>query len=152
MKSATLELPTKKCREIAETCAGFSIRRAARVIANLYDEALAPSGLKGTQFSLLNALALIETATIGQLADRLLLDRTTLTRNLKPLEQKGLISMTRGSDPRTKGLSLTAKGATTLQSALPLWEQAQSAVEAILGRTKLARLRADLKTLEKLAP
>ncbi|MGB5620503.1 MAG: helix-turn-helix domain-containing protein, partial [Desulfobacterales bacterium] len=78
------------CRKVADTCMGIRVRRVSRVVGNHYDEHLKPVGLKGTQFTLLNAINLYPSSTISRLADLMLLDRTTLNRNLKPLEREGL--------------------------------------------------------------
>lgn len=113
------------CGKVAESCMGMRVRRAARVVANHYDKHLKPTGLKGTQFTLLNTIFMNPAASIGQLADVLGLDRTTLNRNLKPLEGKGLISSGSGKDPRTRTLKLTNAGTKMLQNALPYWLEAQ---------------------------
>jgi DNA-binding MarR family transcriptional regulator len=144
------EIPMAKCQEVAKHCAGFSVRRAARAVANLYDEVLAPCGLRGTQFTLLNAIAVAGRPTITRLADLLLMDRTTLTRNLKPLAQQGLVRISSGQDRRAKDLTLTPAGVKTMRRALPLWEKAQHTVETRLGQARLARLRNDLSELEQL--
>lgn len=143
-------IPMTKCQEVAKHCAGFSVRRAARAVANLYDEVLAPCGLKGTQFTLLNAIAVAGRPTITRLAELLLMDRTTLTRNLKPLAQQGLVRITGGEDRRAKDLMLTPEGVKTIRRALPLWQKAQHTVETRLGQKRLTRLRNDLRKLEQL--
>jgi DNA-binding MarR family transcriptional regulator len=123
------------CRKVSDTCLGARVRRAARTVGNHYDEHLKPAGLKGTQFTLLTALYLNPEATISRVAGFLLLDRTTLNRNLKPLEREGLIESGSGKDLRTRTLKLTVKGVDALQQALPLWLEAQSAaVESLGGR------------------
>ena len=129
---------------------GMRVRRAARVVANHYDKHLKPTGLKGTQFTLLNTIFMNPATNIGKLADVLGLDRTTLNRNLKPLERKGLIRSGSGKDPRTRTLKLTKEGTKILQNALPHWLEAQSGVlETVDHRIK--RLMDDLSELEKLA-
>lgn len=137
------------CRKVADSCMGMRVRRSARVVGNYYDGHLKPAGLKGTQFTLLNAIYLYPAITIGQLAERLLLDRTTLNRNLKPLERQQLIRSSSGDDQRTRTLELTPKGTDTLQLALPLWLEAQSGMVEVLGR-RIKRLTDDLRELEKL--
>lgn len=127
------------------------MRRAARAVANHYDDVLAPSGLKGTQFTLLNAIVLADSPTITELAQLLLLDRTTLSRNLKPLQQQGLVRLTTGKDARARALALSTQGSQALQKALPLWDKAQASVEQLLGKARLRNLQSDLRTLEKLA-
>jgi DNA-binding MarR family transcriptional regulator len=98
---------------------------------------------------LLNAIFLNPSITITQLADLLLLNRTTLNRNLKPLERQGLISTNPGEDQRTRILKLTQEGRSILQQALPLWLEAQSGVVDTLG-IRIQRLAEDLSQLEKL--
>ena len=129
---------------------GTRVRRAARVVANHYDKHLKPSGLKGTQFTLLNTIFMNPAVNIGKLANILGLDRTTLNRNLKPLEKKGLIRSGSGKDPRTRTLKLTKEGTKILQDGLPYWLEAQSCVmETVEHRIK--RLMDDVRELEKLA-
>lgn len=142
--------PISKCEEVAQRCAGFGIRRAARAVANLYDQALAPCGLKGTQFTLLNAIATAGRPTITQLADLLLMDRTTLTRNLQPLARQGLVRITSSRDRRARDVALTPEGLKSVRRALPLWEKAQCIVETRFGHKRLTRLRDDLSELEQL--
>ena len=128
---------------------GTRVRRTARVVGNYYDMHLKSAGLKGTQFTLLNAIFLNPSITITQLADLLLLNRTTLNRNLKPLERQGLVRTSSGKDQRTRVLNLTQEGRNILQSALPLWLEAQSGVVETLG-IRIQRLTEDLSQLEKL--
>lgn len=144
-------LPRDKCRTVARSCMGFSIRKAARAVAQVYDEALLPSGLRGTQFSLLNAIALMGSPSINQLADTLVMDRTTLTRNLNPLVTQGLINIVTGVDRRTRAVTLLAKGRKVLAKALPLWDQAQSRLTQGLGSTRTKRLLVDLGEVVQLA-
>jgi len=138
------------CGKVADSCMGMRVRRAARVVANHYDKHMKPSGLKGTQFTLLNTIFMNPAANIGKLADILGLDRTTLNRNLKPLERKGLIRSGSGKDPRTRTLALTTEGTRILQNALPYWLEAQSGVMETVDH-RIKRLMDDLSELEKLA-
>jgi DNA-binding MarR family transcriptional regulator len=137
------------CGKVADSCMGMRVRRAARVVANHYDKHLKPAGLKGTQFTLLNTIFMNPAASIGQLAEVLGLDRTTLNRNLKPLEGKGLIRSGSGKDPRTRTLKLTNEGTKILQRALPYWLEAQSGVLETLDH-RIKRLMDDLSEIEKL--
>ena len=138
------------CGKVADSCMGMRVRRAARVVANHYDKHLKPTGLKGTQFTLLNTIFMNPAANIGKLADILGLDRTTLNRNLKPLERKGWIRSGSGKDPRTRTLKLTKEGTRILQNALPYWLEAQSGVMETVDH-RIKRLMGDLRELEKLA-
>jgi DNA-binding MarR family transcriptional regulator len=106
-------------------CTSFNLRKAARVVTHLYDEMLKPSGLRSTQYSLLIVLSMGEAETISNLANTLVMDRTTLTRNLKPLQSQGWIKRVPGEDRRTRTWTITNAGRKVLAEALPLWQKAQ---------------------------
>src|SRR5215207_10827262 len=89
-------------------CACFNVRKSARAVTQLYDDILRPSGLRVTQFSLLTVVRLLGRATIGGLADAAVMDRTTLTQNLKLLSRAGLIVIRQGDDARVREVTLTA--------------------------------------------
>jgi DNA-binding MarR family transcriptional regulator len=133
MKSQPEELDPGRLREVEATCACFNLRKASRAVTQIFDEVLEPSGLQITQFTLLLAVAAVGTATMVPLAQGLVMDRTTLTRNLKPLERLGLVEVKPGRDRRTRVVTLTPAGQTALAKALPLWEQAQAIVQERLG-------------------
>ena len=116
---------------IACTCA--SLRRATRVVTRAYDEALRPSGLTASQFTVLATLAKRGALPVSRLAEALVMDRTTLTRNLKPLERDGLIAIKPDDDQRVRQVLLTAAGRRRYEEALPHWRQAQSKVLDGLG-------------------
>ena len=149
MNSGNKDRLSRICRKVENSCMGQRVRRAARIVGNYYDVHLKSAGLKGTQFTLLNAIFLNPSITITQLADLLLLNRTTLNRNLKPLERQGLILTSPGKDQRTRVLRLTQEGRSILQRALPLWLEAQSGVVETLD-IRIQRLTEDLNKLEKL--
>ncbi|MBD2308505.1 winged helix-turn-helix transcriptional regulator [Chroococcidiopsis sp. FACHB-1243] len=119
---------------VANTCTCFNLRKATRVVTQFFDEQLKPSGLLITQFTILVAIAQAGSGTINDLADLLVMDRTTLTRNLKPLEREGFVAIQPGEDRRIRVVSLTAKGRNALAVALPLWERAQTSVINGLGQ------------------
>jgi DNA-binding MarR family transcriptional regulator len=122
--------------QVVSTCACFNLRKASRVITQYFDEILKPSGLLITQFTILVAVKIAQSATINELAQRLGMDRTTLTRNLKPLEREGWLKSEPGQDQRTRVVSLTTDGDVILAKALPLWRQAQNNVEETLGQQR----------------
>jgi DNA-binding MarR family transcriptional regulator len=122
--------------EAVSHCTMANLRKASRAVTQAYDAALAPSGLRGTQFTLLAAAALLEEATVTQLAEFLVADRTTLTRNLAPLEKAGLLRLHVGRDRRWRVVSLTGRGRERLAFALPLWRQAQTRTVRALGKRK----------------
>lgn len=127
-------LPDRERRlTIARTCTYFNVRRATRVLGDVFDEALRPHGLRGTQFSLLVTISLTPTPTVGVLAEVLAADRTTLTRTLAPLERDGLVASERGEDRRQRRLRLTPRGQARLAAAVPAWDRAQAWVMERLG-------------------
>jgi len=143
--------PTEHDRieHLARTCAGINLRRASRAVSNYYDSVLlAACGLRATQIPTLVALYLAGPLTIHEIAVKLGLDRTTLTRNLRLLEKGGLIKMEPGQDQRTRVAALTKHGKSALLKALPVWEEAQAHVVNGLGE---ARFRALLTQLSDVA-
>jgi DNA-binding MarR family transcriptional regulator len=136
--------------EAARRCVASNIRRTDRVITQFYDAIMAPSGLTSPQFGLLAVLAEAAPVTIHQLAEALIMDRTTLTRNLEPLTKQRLVSIEEGEDRRTRIVRLTAEGEQTLRRAWPLWEEAQARIEQVLGRERVAALLAELTAVRDL--
>ena len=134
--------------EIEATCACSNVRKAARTVTQLFDEMLQPTGLRSTQFTLLVAVARLREAPVTQLAEALVMDRTTLARNLKPLESLGLLTVEAGTDRRRHLVRLTERGRQALARALPYWEQAQHQVVTRLGQEQWHALRASLKATE----
>jgi len=127
-------------------CTCFNLRKATRVVTQLFDDAMQPTGLRATQFTLLAAISATGAIAISQLSKVLVMDRTTLTRNLKPLETKRLVKIVPGEDRRTRTLTLTDKGRKTLEKSLPLWRQAQSEV---IERLTFKRWKDLLKHLDQ---
>ena len=118
---------------VRENCACLRARMAARKLTRIYDKALKPTGLRITQFTLLIAVKDGRAKSVSALADLLAMERTTLLRNLKVLEEAGLVSSEPSGEGRALSLKLTASGKTRLHEALPHWQTAQRAVEAELG-------------------
>ena len=121
-------LDADKAKVLAEEaldCVSFRLRRAARMVAKRYDDALRPVGLRNTQFSVLGALAYLGETGIGELAIQMATDGTTLTRNLDVLVRRGLIENVPAEDGRVRRVRLTSLGQETLEEALPLWRAAQ---------------------------
>jgi DNA-binding MarR family transcriptional regulator len=104
-----------------------------RAVTQLYDDALRPSGVRATQFSILATIASKVEANLKQLEDALAIDQTTLTRSLNLLERDGLIERVSHPDRRIKSMRLTAKGRRALEIAQPLWAQAQQKVLREIG-------------------
>lgn len=138
---------TRLSRLAAGECLNFNLRKADRAVSQVYDKALAGSGLKSTQFMLLNGVALSGGASISTLAEAMVMDRTTLTRNLAPLERDGLIAIVPGADRRTRAVEITAKGRARLESTLPLWHAAQRRLTRALGTANADRLLEQLRSV-----
>ncbi len=125
-------------------CTCTNLRQAARMMTQAYDAALQPSGLKATQFTLLATLDGLGEAPLTQLADALVMDRTTLTRNLKPLVRRGLIRIAHAEDQRIRNISLTKAGRRAFEDARPHWAQAQSRIVKSLGQERWSGFLGDL--------
>jgi DNA-binding MarR family transcriptional regulator len=135
-----------------QICGCFNLRRAARAVTRLYDQALEPGGLRSTGMV---ALAVVEAEgelTLPQLAQRLGVDRSTLTRNLAPLKRDGLLDVARHGIARTSTARLTTEGRATLKRCLPLWRQAQDRFEAMLGTGQWAQLLKGLDAITRSMP
>ena len=139
------QLDLKGAREIGEGCLANRMRRADRAVMHYYDNALRPFGLKMTQFTLLVALRLRAPVTIQDLAKALVMDRTTLTRNLAALARQDLARIAPGDDRRTRVAELTAAGHAVLARAFPAWRKAQARVRRKLGAERSDRLARSLR-------
>jgi DNA-binding MarR family transcriptional regulator len=128
-------------------CVHGNFRMFTRILTQYYDARLAPAGILITQFMLLSAIDHMEQAQITPLADMLLMDRTTLTRNLKVLEKKGWIEIQAGTDQRTRIVQLRDDGKAIMSRAYPLWIKTQTEVEAKLGSEYWDTIRNDLHEL-----
>ena len=135
----------------AVPCVGFNTRRATRIVTQYYDKALAPAGLRSTQYSMLSLLSMMGEAPMQEVAYVLAMDRTTLTRNLNPLLRKGLVKVKVGSDRRSRPLTLTPKGQSTLEKALPYWERAQSRIVDAIGADKWDSMMRGLHQISMIA-
>ena len=102
-----------------EICTCANLRKAVRAVSQLYDDAFRPIGLKATQFGLLVATGTLSPITINRLADANVMDRTTLTRNLRPLERQGLLRIRSGKDRREREVSITKRGQALLTKGYP---------------------------------
>ena len=141
-------LPFTTTIEVRDSCLCLHLQRAARAVARRFDAAFRSLGLTSGQFSLLMALNRPEPPSIGTISALLAMDRTTLTANLKPLERRGLVTVTvDDADKRTRRLSLTPAGRKLLVAACPVWRQTHAAVEGLLAGANPDLLRAELHAL-----
>ncbi|MGJ0514674.1 MAG: MarR family winged helix-turn-helix transcriptional regulator [Methylomicrobium sp.] len=128
-------------------CVGFNLRKATRAVTQLYDEMLRPAGIRVTQYSLLVVLKIIGPVLVTDLAEKIVMDRTTLTRNLEVMEKQGLVKVTPGEDRRTRWVTITESGSAVLLEAYPLWQQAQAKIRESMGGERLQVLMGDLSAL-----
>ena len=125
-------------------CYGTALRKASRRVTALYDEALAPSGLRSTQFAILAEIVDRDEGppTLNQLADDLVLDRSGLGHSLRPLEREGLIRLEKNSrDRRSTLVALTDQGRERYAYAFTLWQKAQDRYASVVGEAQANELR-----------
>ncbi|MFQ5937056.1 MAG: MarR family winged helix-turn-helix transcriptional regulator [Acidiferrobacterales bacterium] len=132
-------LTVDACREVLRECGSFNLRKASRVVTQLYDDILQPTGLRSTQVVVLVTLAVEQELSMVGLARQLVLSPSTLSRNIRPLERDGLIEI-RDAGKRGKLIRLTARGRKALLKALPYWQKAQERFTGLVGVTAWAKL------------
>jgi DNA-binding MarR family transcriptional regulator len=136
-------------------CNCLALRQAARHVTQFYDQFLAPTGLRSTQYSILARLERKGAMTINALAAELVMDRTTLGRNILPLQRDGLVAIGQGEfDRRSKELRLTAAGIARFRAARKGWKEAQARFEAAFGAKRAKEMRTllhDVTTNERTA-
>ena len=129
---------------MADECLCFRARRVSRALTRMYDDALRPLGIQATQLTLLNAIALNgqRGGTMGEVAEFLAMDATTLSRNVRPLEKAGLVRVgRRETDGRVRMAVLTPAGQRVIERALPLWKRAHQGILEALGPEAATELR-----------
>jgi DNA-binding MarR family transcriptional regulator len=136
--------------QVACVCA--AARMAARSLTRVYDRALEPAGIRTSQFSVLARLLEEGPLPITHLAGRLAMDRTTLARDLRPLERRGLVAVSVGGDRRVRMVELTPAGRRLIEEVRPLWRSAQHDVRERLGRDHVAVLMDELRAATALTP
>src|SRR5215510_6612957 len=115
-------------------CAAYQFRRTSRAVARLYDAAIAPSGLRSTQFAILTAIAKLQPIAMSRVGEILVIEPATMTRSLKLLQKDGLVEIAPRGVRRQRLLTLTSKAQKALVIAVPLWREAQTRFLASLGR------------------
>jgi len=134
-----------------KSCLCHQTRMAARAVTRLYDDILRSMGLRATQLAVLVAADHEDVVSITALAKFMGMDRSTLTRNLAPLEREGLIRLGNEGWRRSRIVEITPKGRSRLRQALPLWEKAQDTMRHKLGSRKWALIMANLDDLIRVA-
>jgi DNA-binding MarR family transcriptional regulator len=122
--------------ELLTECACFDLRRATRAVSRMYDDFLRDAGLNITQFSLLRLICVENDLSISTLGRYMVMDRTSITRALAPLERDRLIYSRTGADKRIRIISVTNKGRKLVESAEPKWRQAQEALMDTIGEDR----------------
>ena len=122
------------------SCMCATFRRASRALTQMYDQELRPEGLRGTQFTILQALTLAGEVTQGRLGGILAIDSTTLTRTLRIMRRDGWVRMQQGEDRRKWRLGLTKEGEALYKRALPAWERVQKRVRKRIGDVEWEQL------------
>ena len=131
---------------MARTCACFNFRKASRSVTQLFDQILAPTGLRSTQLVILITTQLLGQSSIARLARELVMDRSTLTRNLKPLMNLGLLRFSQDGG-KQKAVELTVEGQAALLRAAPYWNQAQTQLVDRFGQESWNRIMSDLNAI-----
>ena len=130
----------------AENCVCFNLRRATRVVTQFFDAELRRHGIRPSQGSILLALKARESWSMAELSDALGMERTTLVRNLQPLQREGLAKATGGGRGGRVELTITAKGRKRIEESMPAWRAAQSAAVKTLGDQRWSAILSDLET------
>jgi DNA-binding MarR family transcriptional regulator len=127
-------LDYSKCTQIANQCTCMHVRKASRAVTQYFDRILSGCGLTNSQFTILVAFALMGKPTLTQMSESLGMDRTTLSRNLKPLLEAGLVEEVNGPDKRARQVMLSESGKNALIKGIPLWEEAQESFIQRMGQ------------------
>ncbi len=134
-----------------QSCACGNLRKTTRTITQFYDKMLLPTGLRSTQCLLLLDISYNENISVSSLGNILLMDQSTVTRNVELLRKSGYIDIKKEEqDSRKKCITITNKGLKTLEVAIPLLKKAQSKIEDGIGKERINELLKTLKDIEKL--
>jgi DNA-binding MarR family transcriptional regulator len=136
-----------ECLEIIGTCACFNFRKASRSVTQLFDQILAPIGLRSTQLTILVAAQVLGPCGLARLARELVMDRSTITRNIHPLVTQSLLQVTGKSGRGGKSVQITKEGQQALLSAVPYWKEAQGQLLNRMGKDRLDRVMVDLSNV-----
>ena len=145
------KIPLDAVHEVRDACLCLATQRAARTLARRFDRAFQHLGLTNGQFSLMMPLNAPHAPTLGQLAEFLAMDRTTLTAALKSLERRGLVKVEFDTqDRRTRRLFLTAAGKALLRAAIPIWRAEHATLEAAFSKSSAAKLCTSLHSIGRI--
>jgi len=141
--------PKSEFVEKPQDCVCLNLRMASRAVSSIFDDALRPAGLRTTQFSLLRAIERLGPVTFLTLAEKMVLDQTTLPRSLRVLEKEGYIRIETGADRRERLATMTDRGRAALASALPHWRRAQERMREKFPAGRLEALMAELGEMRR---
>jgi len=128
-------------------CTCFNLRKGMRVVTQLFDNAMRSINLRGTQYTLLVLVLALGPISVSKLAEEMVTDRTTLSRNLEPMRRNGLIKIGRGEDRRTRIVKITDSGRKKLEEAYPIWQKTQEDLKTKLGLENWAFMMTSLTEL-----
>jgi DNA-binding MarR family transcriptional regulator len=143
-RSSPIAIDQAKCHEMVTNCACFNFRKASRSVTQLFDQTLSPIGLRSTQLVILLASQELGASGMVRLARELVMDRSTITRNLQPLISQGFLNVSGKSGRAGKKVEITPAGQKKIAEAVPYWEKAQSALLSTLGQDRWTRVMRDL--------
>lgn len=129
-----------------ENCVCFNLRRAARVVTQYYDAQMRRHGIRPTQGTILASLAGRDIWSMAELSERLGMERTTLVRNLRPLQRQGFVRVNGGGHGRLVELAITIKGKKQIEKLAPAWKSVQSTVVKTLGKKRWSSILSGLET------
>ena len=130
----------------AENCVCFNLRRVARVVTQFFDAELRRHGVRPTQETILASLNSKDSWNMAELSDWLGMERTTLVRNLRPLQRDGFVKVVGGGRGNRVELTITSKGRKQIEKLAPAWKSAQNAVVKTLGEKRWSAILSDLET------
>ncbi len=134
------DAPAGRFSNLGRVCVNYNLRKASRAVNQVFDACLRPTGLRASQFAVLVALKQTDAVTITRLARWLVMDRTTLSRNLRPLAARGYLAIAPGADRREQEIRITPPGEEVLRNAYPYWEKAQANISDGLGPKRWKQL------------
>jgi len=141
--------PRMDLKALAECgqCTCFNLRKASRIVTQYFDDSMRSIGLRGTQFTLLANTFAYSPITVTRMAEIMVTDRTTLGRNLLPMEKSGLIKVEPGDDRRTRIVKITDAGKRKLQEAYPLWKETQENIKQKMGLENWSSMISNISNL-----
>jgi DNA-binding MarR family transcriptional regulator len=143
----SLAAPDKRSISECRECICFNLRKAARVVTQLYDVKMRPAGLRATQFALLAHTYAMGPVALTKLAGAMVTDRTTMARNLEPLQNSGLIEVEDGKDRRTRIVKITEAGREKLAEAYPIWKKTHDEIKEIMGHHRWSSMMSQVSLL-----